>query len=276
MRGLADEPQDVPLDPVGADHRAGGSAHRLEHRPLLDVQLEVGARTARDRARAAPRACGPRRRRSRPARRRGARPGDPPGCARCRARAAAGARRPQQAAREARALFVGEVHDGQRHGRRPAGVAAERLDARQHAERAVEPAAVGHRVEVAADDDGLRSCARQRDPVVAGDVGLGAQSFRASTVVEPAACVTPHRTPRHPLGAMGVARPRRQGTEVGNQPTPWTSTLCSMQLAGALVSFSAGNDVRPAADGCHVPTVDCWAQWWAMCQAGAGGEACAV
>ena len=37
---------------------------------------------------------------------------------------------------------------------------AERLDAREHAERPVEPAAVGHRVEVAADDDGVWPRAR--------------------------------------------------------------------------------------------------------------------
>ena len=68
VRGLADEAQDVALDTVGADDRAGRSAHRLEHRPLLDVQLEVGARAAAGRATDAPRACGPDRRRSRPAR----------------------------------------------------------------------------------------------------------------------------------------------------------------------------------------------------------------
>ena len=46
MCGLANESQDMPLHSVGADHGAGRSPHRLEHGPLLDVQLEVGARTA--------------------------------------------------------------------------------------------------------------------------------------------------------------------------------------------------------------------------------------
>ena len=86
VRGLADEPQHVALDAVGADHHAGGSAHRLEHRPLLDVQLEVRARRGAGRAPDAPRACGPDRRRSRRARPAAARPGGPPGLARCRAR----------------------------------------------------------------------------------------------------------------------------------------------------------------------------------------------
>ena len=217
MRRLADEPQDMPLDAVGADHRAGRSTHRLEHRPLLDVQLQVGARPARvERAPRLEHAIDV-----------DAVLGQRVGEARALAidevahgvgdEAAAGARRPEQAAREARALFVGEVHDGQRDGwRRTAAVAAERLDAGQHAERAVEPAAVGHGIEVAADDDGLGSRAGQRDPVVAGDVGLGAQPIAGQPLVEPAARVTPHRPPRHPLGTLGVARPRRQGAEVGN------------------------------------------------------------
>ena len=55
-----------------------------------------------------------------------------------------------------------------------------------------------------------------RDPVVAGGVGFRAQPLGGQQLVEPAARVTPHRPPRDPLGALGVARPRRQGAEVGN------------------------------------------------------------
>ena len=216
VRGLADEPQHVALDPVGADNRAGGSPHRLEHGPLLDVELEVRARAA-------------------PVERLarlghavqidavlGQRVHEPHALAVHQAAHAVGhetparARRPQQAAREARALLVGEVHDGQRHRRRRALALTQRLDAREHAERTVEPAAVGHRVEVAADDDGVRPRARHRDPAVAGGVGVGAQTLSGQQVVEPAAGVTPHRAPRDTLGAMGVARPRRQGAKVGN------------------------------------------------------------
>ena len=47
MRRLADEPQHVPLDAERAEHDAGRLVHRLEHRALLDVQLEVRARVDR-------------------------------------------------------------------------------------------------------------------------------------------------------------------------------------------------------------------------------------
>ena len=42
VRGLAAEPEAVALDPGAAADRGGPQALRLEHRPLLDVQLEVG------------------------------------------------------------------------------------------------------------------------------------------------------------------------------------------------------------------------------------------
>ena len=139
VRGLSDEPQDVALHAVGADDRAGGSAHRLEHRALLDVQLEVGARAALV---------------ERPARLGhavdvhavlGQRVGQPHALAIDQVadavghEAAAGARRPQQAAREARALLVGEVDDGQRHRRgrcRRSGAAPRRRPARPAGRRA--------------------------------------------------------------------------------------------------------------------------------------------
>ena len=43
MCGLADEPQDVTLDSKRANHDTGRFVHRLEHRPLLDVQFEIRA-----------------------------------------------------------------------------------------------------------------------------------------------------------------------------------------------------------------------------------------
>jgi hypothetical protein len=44
MRRLAPPSDPVALDAVGAEHGAQREAHRLEHRPLLDVELEVGGR----------------------------------------------------------------------------------------------------------------------------------------------------------------------------------------------------------------------------------------
>ena len=216
VRGLADEPQNVALDAVSADHRAGGSPHRFEHGPLLNVELEVGAWVALlERAAGLGHAVevdavlgqGVH---------------EPHALAIDEAthavghETAAGTRRPEQAARETRPLLVGEVDDGQRDRRRCALVAAQRLHARKHAERTVEPAAVGHRVEVAADDDGVWTRARQRDPVVSGGVGFRAQPLGGQQVVEPAARITPHRAPRDPLGTLGIAGPHRQGAEAGN------------------------------------------------------------
>ena len=56
----------------------------------------------------------------------------------------------------------------------------------------------------------------KRDPVVACGVGVRAQAVSGQQIVEPAACVAPHRPPCDPLGAVGVAGPRRQGAQVGN------------------------------------------------------------
>ena len=68
--GLPVEDETVPLHPDGAEHRADREALGLEHRPLLDVQLEVGALRAR--AATPPRARGRARHRARAPRPRGA------------------------------------------------------------------------------------------------------------------------------------------------------------------------------------------------------------
>src|SRR5204863_329158 len=44
VRGLAPEGDLVALNAEGPEDDAERQAHRLEHRPLLDVQLEVGGR----------------------------------------------------------------------------------------------------------------------------------------------------------------------------------------------------------------------------------------
>src|SRR5207247_6390475 len=43
MGRLAGEAEHVALDAECAEHDAGRLVHRFEHRPLLDVELEVGA-----------------------------------------------------------------------------------------------------------------------------------------------------------------------------------------------------------------------------------------
>ena len=154
------------------EHHAERQVHALEHRPLLDVQLEVGGRALaageRDssmRSRSTPWAASasgsavPSRSRQ-------------PAHAVRVERAGAGARA-EQAAAEARALLVGPVHE--LHGQRRRGLVGERaqhLERRDDVERAVQPAAVGHGVEVAADDHAALGVARQRRPGVAGLVAL--------------------------------------------------------------------------------------------------------
>src|SRR6185437_13277185 len=44
VRGLASPGDPVALNAEGAEHDAERQAQRLQHRPLLDVQLEVGDR----------------------------------------------------------------------------------------------------------------------------------------------------------------------------------------------------------------------------------------
>ena len=51
MRGLAAPGDPVALDAERAEHGAERQVHRLEHRPLLDVQLEIGGRALQLRAR---------------------------------------------------------------------------------------------------------------------------------------------------------------------------------------------------------------------------------
>src|SRR5262249_33287389 len=51
VRGLAAERDEVTLDAEGAEHDAEGQAQRLEHRALLEVQLEIGRRILELRAR---------------------------------------------------------------------------------------------------------------------------------------------------------------------------------------------------------------------------------
>src|SRR5213593_1609355 len=43
MRRLTGEAEHVPLDAERPEHDAGRLVHRFEHRPLLDVQLEIRA-----------------------------------------------------------------------------------------------------------------------------------------------------------------------------------------------------------------------------------------
>ena len=173
VTGTAGEHRPPALDPEGAEHRAAGQALGLQHRPLLDVQLEVGRQAL---APPLPRAAMAR---SRPRARRRRRERDALGVRQPRGgvqvQRARERRAAQQAAPEARPLLVGPVH--QRHGaRRPPGGGdrPERLERAEHAQRAVQPSARGHGVDVRADRDDLVGVALQRGPHVPGRVALDA------------------------------------------------------------------------------------------------------
>jgi hypothetical protein len=211
----------VALDAHRAEHDAGRLAQVLEHRPLLDVQLEVGGRGEAIEVRA---------RRAHAGERHavlGQRVGQLHALAIDQVRQlglgverAGRRRRAGQAAAEPRALLVGPVDQAQRH-RRLAGLARapQHLEAGQHAERAVEPAAARHRVEVAADDQAPRRRARQRRPQVAGAVALGRDAQLALELLgEPRPRRLPGRAPGDALRALGVRGQRGQRFEIGDHP----------------------------------------------------------
>jgi hypothetical protein len=56
----------------------------------------------------------------------------------------------------------------------------------------------------------------QRSAARGSNVGFSPQPRISQHAVEPAACVTPHRTTGDSLGAMDVAGPRREGAKIGN------------------------------------------------------------
>ena len=206
VRGLA-RPRDAPaLDAVGAEHGAEGNAHRLEHRPLLDVELEVG----RGRLELRPRLEGPVEVDAVRSERVGERDPVPVGQLAqlvLVAHRAARRRGAEERAAEARALLVGPVDEPDRDRRRALlGDPAQHLGARDDVEAAVEPAAVRDRVDVAADQDGALRLAAQRPPVVAGCVALALEREAVEEPVEPGAGRVPRVRPRDALGAVLVAR----------------------------------------------------------------------
>ena len=111
VRRLAAPGDPVALDAERAEHRAERQVQRLEHRPLLDVQLEVGGRVLELRARLE--RAGRGRRRARAARR-AARRRRGPSAARSSSWSAiepGRGRRAEERAAEARALLVGPVDE---------------------------------------------------------------------------------------------------------------------------------------------------------------------
>ena len=72
----------------------------------------------------------------------------------------------------------------------------------------------GHRIEVAADDDGAIGRAFERRPAVAGGIDLRRDAELGELAVEPLPRLPPHRPPRQPLRAIGVRREFRELAEI--------------------------------------------------------------
>ena len=216
MRGLAAEGDLVPLDTERSQHDPEREPHRLEHRPLLDVQLEVRGGVLQLRARL-----------ERPVEL-DAVLGSASGSAtpvrvaplpqlvlvvhRARRR-----RRAEQRAAEARALLVGPVH--QPDGRRRLPVLGEpphHLHPGHHVQAAVEPAAVRDRVDVPADQHRPLRRPAQRPPLVARLVELVLERQAVELAPQPLARRRPGVRPGDPLRAVLVAGQLTQLLQLGD------------------------------------------------------------
>ena len=121
-------------------------------------------------------------------------------------RAGAGARA-EQAAAEARALLVGPVDELERERARLGGERAQHLERGDDAERAVEPAAVGHRVEVAADDhEALVVAGRVAHVLPAASVSTVDAADRVELAAQPVARERPRCRSTPPAGRRARRR----------------------------------------------------------------------
>ena len=182
-------------------------AHRLEHRALLDVQLEVGGGALELRPGL-----------ERPveidavlAQRVGQRDAvRGPSSWRSSSWSAidpAAALRAEERAAEARALLVGPVDEPDRHRRRPLlGDTPQHLDRRHDVQAAVEPAAVRDRVDVAAEQQ--RRDRRRRAACTTGCRPRRPPSRAAARRASPRA--TPARAPRSRSRRRAARRSRRR------------------------------------------------------------------
>jgi hypothetical protein len=172
VRGLAPEGDLMAFDAEGTEDDSERKVHRLEHRPLLDVQLEIGGRVL-----------------ELPASFDGvvevdAVPGErvwqriAVGVAAAAelflvGHRAGGGARAEEAASKARSLLVRPVDEAD-GDRAPTLLSdpAEDLHARDDVQCPVEPASIRHGVDVAADEKRAVGCAREREPLVSRLVGL--------------------------------------------------------------------------------------------------------
>ena len=177
MRRLTSERHQVPLHPDCPAHGAGEATAVEQYGPLLDVELEVrdgSLEPSRRRGSAVEVDLARRQRVSQRDALGIAQVTDLVGVQRARA-----SRRAEQAAAEPRPLLVGPVNESHpdRRRRSGSGELPDGLERGQQPERTVEPAAVGHGVDVRPDDhEMLLVGACDARPQVPGLVALGHQS----------------------------------------------------------------------------------------------------
>ena len=198
--------------------------------------------------------------------------------------------RAEERAAEARALLVGPVDEPHRERRRALlGDPPQHLDAGHDVQAAVEPAAVRHRVDVAADQQRALGGAAEREPLVAGLVdllldGAGRRACRAATPAPAPTSPSRRRAGRRSrrpvssrssrssatvrVGSSGTRRAYSRSARVvitrrGPRPAPsrsdapWPLRSCarrrdhvlSSRRSGASGRATAGSGWRPAGRG---------------------------
>ena len=217
MRGLAAEGDRVALDAERAEHDAERQVERLEHRALLDVQLEVGGGVLE--LAAAPRSRGRGRRRARASASGSATPSR---SASCRSSSWSGIepaaalepnrlrpkRAPSSSAQStSRTVTGGSPSSAMRRSTSTPG---------EHVQAAVEPAAVRHRVHVPADQERALGRAARACPQVAGRVDLDLDRQRRELPAQPVARRGPGVRQGDALGAVLVAGELAQLAQLGD------------------------------------------------------------
>ena len=215
MRRLPDEADPVALDADGAKHRAQRQIHGLEHRALLDMQLQIGGGALES----------PRRRADavqvhtvvadRVLQTNALTVGQV--AHGLWVHRSGGRARAKQAAAKARALFIGPVHQAKGDGRDAlGGDPAQDLEPGHDAQAAVEPAAVRHGVQVTADQQLTIRPAAQCHPEIGGLVQLTLHGQAGELAAKP----RPRRRPRggegDALRSAGVARQPAQLLQIGD------------------------------------------------------------
>ena len=179
----------------------------------------------------------------------------------------------EQAAAEAGALLVGPVDEGD--GDRRGAVGGERpqqLEPGHHAERAVEPAALGHAVEVAADDEHVVGRRRAGPPT--GCRRRRCRPRPAASAAPRAAAPWPPATPASTPGG-GTPPARRCGRPAGAGRSPpgrrrrrrsssWSTYVRSLRYACRIrlrpfdweVPATTGGGIARGWDHAQVPAVD--------------------